>query len=194
MSEPEEKSTPPADGEATKPGDELQAGVEDRWWVDAGKKRRQSGRPDPVRQAETIVGDRFFSIGKGFDQDRARDILTDTNLSLIEQTNPEQGKWALISLNDQSSNPKQVDKVQRSLRLPKWARGVIIDSGSSMRAVATGDPVGERMIEITLGSQPCFDAYAGGEWVFEKSFRNRDRALREGSRLIARFLRSRQAL
>jgi len=39
-------------------------------------------------------------------------------------------------------------------------------------------------------TRTLYTAWAKGEWVREKVFRNRDRALREGGRLLVRYLRS----
>ena len=169
--------------------------VENRWWVDSGAKKAQ--RHPAAREREEpenppIVGDRFFAVGRGFDQDRAQKELTDSNLNLIRQANPQPGSWAYLSLIEDSSSPKRIAKVKRMLRLPKWARGVLVDAGTSIRAIATGDPVGERVIELSIGSQSSFDAWADGEWVREKVFRSRERALREGSGLMMRHLKTRK--
>jgi hypothetical protein len=132
-------------------------------------------------------------VGKDFDQDRARANLTDTNLNLIREANPAEGTWEYLPMTDDRSPPELLEKVRRALKLPKWARGVLVDSGTSIRAIASGTPVGERIVELNLGGNPCLDAWVGGEWVREKVFRNRDRALREGGRLLVRYLRSNEA-
>lgn len=168
--------------------------VEDRWWVDSGtnKERRSPPRAAAPNEGEgPIVGQRFFDVGLGFDQDRAQKLLTDSNLNLIREANPSEGTWEYMCMIEDRSSPERLAKVKRMLRLPKWARGVLVDAGTSIRAIATGDPVGENIVELTIGSQSSFDAWASGEWVREKVFRNRERALREGSRLIVRYLKSR---
>lgn len=187
-------SDPPTDEapEKAPAGDEAKPAVENRWWVDTGtnKDRRSPARAEPT-EGGPIVGQRFFDVGRGFDQDRAQKQLTDSNLNLIREANPSEGQWAYMSLIDDTSSPERLAKVKRMLRLPKWARGVLVDSGNSIRAIATGEPVGENVVELTIASQSSFDAWAGGEWVREKVFRNRERALREGSRLIVRYLKNR---
>lgn len=164
--------------------------VENRWWVDSGKRERRPSAAQRAAEEAPIVGGAFFDVGKGFDQDRARANLTDGNLNFIKEANPAEGTWAYLPMTRDRSSPELVEKVQRALRLPKWARGVIVDSGTSLRAIASGTPVGERIVELSLGSHSCFDAWAGGEWIREKVFRSRDRALREGGRLMVRYLRS----
>jgi hypothetical protein len=165
--------------------------VENRWWVDTGGKRdRQAKAASRDEEGAPIVGALFFAVGREFDQDRARANLTDTNLNLIREANPAEGTWGYLPMTEERSSPELLEKVRRALKLPKWARGVLVDSGTSVRAIASGTPVGERIVELSLGASSCFDAWAAGEWVREKAFRSRDRALREGGRLLVRYLRS----
>lgn len=190
MSKPDNEQG--ASTEAT--ADEQKPAVENRWWVDTGTNKERSAvarAPAPDDGTGPIIGQRFFDVGLGFDQDRAQKQLTDSNLNLIREANPSEGTWEYMCMIEDQSSPERLAKVKRMLRLPKWARGVLVDSGSSIRAIATGDPVGENIVELTIGSQSSFDAWARGEWVREKVFRNRDRALREGSRLIVRYLKNR---
>jgi len=181
------------DGSTEEPTEEHKPAVENRWWVDtgAGKDRGGSRPAPPADGSAPIVGKRFFAVGYGFDQDRAQKQLTDSNLNLIREANPSEGTWAYLCMIDDKSPPDRLAKVKRMLRLPKWARGVLVDAGTSIRAIATGEPVGERIVELTIGSQSSFDAWARGEWVREKVFRSRERALREGSGLIVRYLKNR---
>jgi hypothetical protein len=182
----------PADATPAAAGDaDTQPAVENRWWVDTGGPRdRQAKAAARAEEGAPIVGAVFFKVGLGFDQDRARANLTDTNLNLIREANPAEGTWGYLAMTEQQSSPEMLEKVRRALKLPKWARGVLVDSGTSLRAIASGTPVGERIVELSLGGASCFDAWAGGEWVREKVFRSRDRALREGGRLIVRYLRT----
>ncbi len=169
--------------------------VENRWWVDAGaRKNRGPARSNTTVSNEfggPIVGERFFAVGRDFDETRAQKNLTNSNLNFIQEANPDEGAWVCLQHGDKASPPERLAKIKRMLRLPKWARGVLIDAGTSIRAIATGSPVGERIVELTIGSQSAFDAWVDGEWVREKTFRNRDRALREGSGLIMRHLKNR---
>jgi len=188
MTKPDRTRADPPAGAA----EEHKPAVENRWWVDAGaKKRVRAGAgPEPTEKAP-IVGDRFFAVGRDFDEDRAQKRLTDSNLNLIGEANPTEGSWAYLSLAGDTSPPERLAKVRRMLRLPKWARGVLVNAGTSIRAIATGDPIGDRIVELTIGSQSSFDAWSSGEWVREKVFRSRERALREGSGLIVRYLKNR---
>jgi hypothetical protein len=117
--------------------------VEDRWWVDTGKTTERS------RAAATgerpPIGTRFFDIGYEFDQERARTRLTDVNLKFLEEAAPEIGEWKMIRMvPDESVPPAELERLKARLPLPPRARGVIVDSGRSVRFIITGDPVGER--------------------------------------------------
>jgi hypothetical protein len=94
-----------------------------------------------------------------------------------------------MPLTEQRSSKEHVERVKRSLRLPRGGRGVLVDSGTSLRAIVTGRPFGERVVEFTLGGDSSLDVWSRGEWIAEKVFRSRERALREAPHLIARYLR-----
>ncbi len=182
-------------GEESRPGPEESPSeeglrVEDRWWVDTGGQRDRRGAAPPERP-RPIVGERLFSVGKDYDQERALAHLVEDNLQLIRGADPPAGSWGYVALTEERSPPERIEKARRRLRLPKWARGVLVDSGVSIRAIATGTPEGERIVELRLGPSASLDAWAGGEWVRERVFRGRDRALREGGRLLVRYLRRR---
>lgn len=171
-------------------GEEEQPAVENRWWVDSGAKKTRQTNPTATREGEPIVGS-LFAVGADFDESRAQKTLTNSNLNFIEEANPSEGTWEYMLVAETPSSPQRLARIKRFLRIPKWARGVLVDSGTSVRAIATGSPIGDRVIELTLGSQSSFDAWRRGEWVREKTFRSRDRALREASGLIHRYLKNR---
>ena len=77
--------------------------------------------------------------------------------------------------------------------IPPGGRGVIIDSGTSVRLIMTGDPSGERLVEVRLGDESSFDAWVQGEWVGEALFRNFDEALRRAPALVHEYLATSRA-
>ena len=166
--------------------------VETRWWIDTGKGsgKRGSGRPRPSSE-ERILGESIFAVGQGFDEDRARSELSDSSMSLIRDANPEPGQWGYLCPIESRAKQEQLEKTRKFLQLPPWALGVLVDCGVSIRAIATGDPPGERIVELRLGKESSFDAWDDGEWIRERVFRDRHRALREGTRLISRYLKNR---
>jgi len=161
--------------------------VENRWWVDTGKptepaKLLPKGERPPI-------GTRFFDIGYEFDQEQAKQRLTDLNLGFLAEARPEPNEWRLVRMVPNESVPAgQIERIKRWLPLPPGARGVIVDSGRSVRFLITGDPVGERVLEFTLGEESSFDCWVRGEWVREELFRDLDEALRNARPFVERYL------
>src|SRR5262245_4819916 len=157
--------------------------LENRWWVDQGKGGRPIERP-PAR-----FGNVFFRTGSGFQQDRAQRRLTDSNLKWFDEAPGEPGAWSVLHVLDKERFPPQrLDKVKRLLAVPPRCRGVLVDSGRSLRAIVSTVPIGERLIELRLGEDASFDAWVRGEWVREVIFRGVDDALRRAPRLIRDYL------
>jgi hypothetical protein len=159
--------------------------VENRWWVDQGKDAKGNPVPRPPAQ----FGHRFFRTGDGFEQDRARVRLTDSNLKWLEEAGPAPGSWTVVRvLSGERVPDARVEKVKAAFRLPPGGRGVLVDSGTSLRAIITAEPVGERLVEVRLGEESSFDAWVNGEWVREALFRNFDEGLRRAPALVREYL------
>ncbi len=176
----------PAD-EAAKPA------VDNRWWVDMGSARRKSERTEPTEGGEKpgptwVMGSRLFRTDEGFDPDRARSHLSGSNLEWLREANPPENGWAYLKLTDDRPREDVVERVRKAIRLPRGARAVLLDSGPMLRAIVTGMPIGERVCEISLGSECCLDAFVRGEWVCERVFRGREQALREVPDLLEHYL------
>ena len=164
--------------------------VENRWWVDQSKDAK--GRP--IERPPAQFGGRFFRTGDGFEQDRAQRRLTDSNLKWLEEGNPPADGWAVIRmLPGEHFPPQRFEKVKAALRLPPGGRGVLIDSGTSVRAIMTAQPVGERLVEIRLGEESSFDAWVRGEWVREALFASFGEALRRLPPLVHEYLETNRA-
>ena len=161
--------------------------VENRWWAELVHKREQSAKnvdPSP----HPVAGMKFFRIAEGYDQDRARDNLTDQNLRLLHELNPEEGKWSYLSLLKQRFPKRDLERIKQHVGLPPYARGAIIDSGRSVRLLVTGTPIGERLLELALVVPPSFDAWIKGEWVREELYRDQQQALNRFRKLVRRYL------
>jgi hypothetical protein len=52
----------------------------------------------------------------------------------------------------------------------------------------TGTPLGERLLELTLGEVPSFDCWVRNEWVREALFDHADKALRALNQFIRDYL------
>lgn len=160
--------------------------VENRWWVDQGKEPRGGGvveRPPPQ------FGKTFFRSGDGFEQERARLRLTDSNLKWLEEANPPANGWAYVQVLPGERTPEQrLERVKGAVRLPPGGRGVLVDSGISLRAIVTASPPGERLLELRLGDDASLDVWVHGEWVREVIFRGFDDALRRAPALVREYL------
>jgi hypothetical protein len=164
--------------------------VENRWWVDQGKDAKGNPVPRPPAQ----FGHRFFRSGDGFEQERARIRLTDSNLKWLEEANPAPGEWTVVRMLASERFPDQrIEKVKAALRLPPRGRGVLVDSGTSVRAIITADPPGERLVEVRLGEESSFDAWVSGEWVREALFRDFEEGLRRSPALVREYLTTNRA-
>jgi hypothetical protein len=146
--------------------------VGNRWWVDigGGDKMRAKRPPGPV-------GSRLFRAGKGFEQERARERLTDNNLKLVVQAQPVPGQWAYIQLGEEAFPQRELERIKKAVRLPAYARGVIVDCGLLLRLLVTGTPSGERLLDLTLGEVPSFDCWIGDDWVREELFEDAESAI-----------------
>ena len=159
------------------------ASLENRWWVDQ-QKDAQGYLIDRPR-----IPLRFFRSAVGFDHDTAQRRLTDLNLKWFGEADTTPGAWTLVrTLEHQRVPEPRVKKVMAALPVPAGCRGVLVDSGEALRAIVTGTPLGERLVEVRIGVESSFDAWVGGEWVREALFRNVDDALRRGPRLIREYL------
>jgi hypothetical protein len=164
--------------------------VENRWWVDQGKDAKGA----PLERPPAPFGHRFFRTGDGFEQDRARARLTDSNLKWLEENQPPPDGWKVVQvLADERFPEKKLERVKAALPLPPGGRGVLVDSGTSVRAIITGSPPGERLVEVRLGDESSFDAWVHGEWVREALFRDLDEALRRVPALVREYLTTSRA-
>jgi hypothetical protein len=157
--------------------------VENRWWIDQGKDGQ------PIERPPAQFGNGFFRTGVGFEQDRAQRRLTDLNLKWFDEARPAPGGWAVLHVLERERFPPQrLDKVKSALPIPPNGRGILVDSGDSVRAIITGDPIGERLVEVRLGAESSFDAWVHGEWVREALFRSFDEGLRRTPALVREYL------
>jgi hypothetical protein len=101
---------------------------------------------------------------------------------------PVEGDWSYVKLGDATFPARELERIKREVALPAYARGVIVDCGRSVRLLVTGSPIGERVLELTLGEAPSFDCWVHDEWVREQVFKNANVALRAFKRLMHEFL------
>src|SRR5467141_44481 len=112
--------------------------VTNRWWVDLGGSEKVK-----VKRAPGPAGSQFFQVAHDFEQERARERLTDNNLKLLLAAEPGEGGWAYLRLAETCYPARELDHIKRLVNLPPYARGLIVDCGRSIRLLVTGTPVGE---------------------------------------------------
>lgn len=157
--------------------------VTNRWWVDLGgtEKARPKRPPGPA-------GSQFFQVAHDFEQEKAKERLTDLNLKLLQAADPPEGGWGYVRLAETSYPERELERIKKLVALPPYARGVIVDCGRSIRILLTGTPVGERLLELALGEAPSFDCWIRNEWVREALFVDADKALKALQRFMRDYL------
>lgn len=159
--------------------------VENRWWAEIGKSKEG---PSVTRDRPPLAGDQFYRIAEGYDQDHARDALTDLNLRLLHAANPPEGSWSVVQMLATCFPERELERIKRVVDLPPYARGAVIDCGRTIRLLVTGTPIGERLLELALVDKPSFDCWVKGEWVREELYRSTDKALGHFRTLIREYL------
>ncbi len=171
---------------AKKPATEKPAqepAVSNRWWVDLGGTEKVK-----VKRPPGPAGSRFFAVAHDFEQESARERLTDNNLKLLREADPPEGGWGYVRLAETAYPARELERIKKLVALPGYARGVVVDCGRSVRLLVTGTPAGERLLELALGEAPSFDCWVYQEWVEEALFDDADQALRAFRRLIEQYL------
>src|SRR5215470_17005684 len=157
--------------------------VNNRWWVDLGGTEKVK-----VKRPPGPAGSKFFEVAHDFEQERARERLTDNNLKLLIEAAPPEGGWAYLRLAETAYPERELERIKRLVNLPPYARGVIVDCGRSIRILVTGSPPGERLLELALGEAPSFDCWVRNEWVREALFDDADKALTALQGFIREYL------
>ena len=157
---------------------------ENRWWVDQGKSRERA-KP---QERQAPAGAQFFRSVENYDQEQARENLIDLNLKLLLQGNPAPGEWEYLPLIEERSSPKEIEKIKRGLPLPPTARGVLVDSGQSLRAIVTDTARSERILEFNFIDEASFDCWIRNEWVREEVFKDKHQLLQHAPSLLRQYL------
>jgi hypothetical protein len=135
--------------------------VENRWWVETSHKkpRRDQQQKSELEMPQLPIAMTFYTVARDYDQDRAKDDLTDNNLRIAREANPPLGDWVF--------------------RLPREARGIVIDHGRLVRLLICGPELEDWMLDITLSDEPSVDAYVWGTMYRERLCKRAEEALRQ---------------
>jgi hypothetical protein len=134
------------------------------------------------------VGAIFFISVENYDQEKALESLSDLNVKLIKEANPTPGEWAYLALAEERCPPKEAERIKRAITLPADVYAVIVDSGLSLRAILTGTPMYERMLEFNFIAEASFDCWIQEEWMREEVYEDKYELLRHAQKLLQKYL------
>ena len=185
MSDPDkpdvETAAPEAAGAA---GDPVVQEV--KWWIDTGTKRQPDGSE---REPIGVIERWAFELLKDYRQERALQNIVDINGQVLREFDTNEDRWVYLSLGVGEFPAKRLDHIKDSLRIPRYARALAIDAGYSIRVLLTGDPPGEKVLDINFTDAPSLDYWINRELIEEQMFRSVDDALKRLRNSVHRYLR-----
>jgi hypothetical protein len=158
---------------------------ETKWWIDRGPVKEREKQTGP---AGGIVEKWAYELVKGYNQDHAIKNLVDINTKLLKELSVAAGEWGYFSMEVGTYPAEKLAKIKNGLPLPRGARGLVIDAGYSLRVLITGEPVGERYVDINFTDAPSLDYWLNGELVEERVFSNVGEALKRIRPDLGRYL------
>ncbi len=161
--------------------------VENRWWVETTFKKPKKAKAE-TEMPQLPVAMAFYQVARDYDQDRAKEDLTDNNLRIAREANPPQGDWAYVAMTEQHAPPNVIKRVKDEFRIPREARGIVIDHGRVVRLLICGPQLEDWMLDITLGDEPSVDAYVWSVMYRERIFRRAEDALRQARKWAINLL------
>ena len=132
----------------------------------------------------------FYAVAKDYDQDRAKDDLTDNNLRIARAANPAQGDWAYVPMTEDHYPARLVKRIKDEFRLPREARGIVLDHGRLLRLLICGPQLEDWMIDVTLADEPSVDVYVWSTMQRERLFKRAEDALRQSRKWAINLLQN----
>ncbi len=148
---------------------------ETKWWIDRRPVKARDKTAEPVKG---IIEKWAFELLKNYNQDEAAKNLVDINLKIFKGLTIAPGEWGYYSLEVGTYPAERLAKIKISLPLPAGTRGIVIDAGFSVRVIITGEPVGERYVDINFVDAPSLDYWVNGQLIEERMFSNLGEALK----------------
>ncbi len=152
--------------------------VENRWWVETTVKKPKKAKSE-TEMPQLPVAMAFYQVARDYDQDRAKEDLTDNNLRIAREANPQPGEWVYVAMTPERYPPHLIKRIKDEFHLPREARGVVLDHGRVVRLLVCGPQLEDWMIDITLSDEPSVDVYVWSEMYRERLFRRAEEALRQ---------------
>ncbi|MGH7771007.1 MAG: hypothetical protein ACREQA_02075 [Candidatus Binatia bacterium] len=146
-----------------------------KWWIDRGPVKE---REKQTQLGRGIIEKWVYELLKDYSQDQAVRNVVDINQRILKELPVSSGEWGYFSLGVGSYPANGLAKIKSSLKLPSKARALIIDAGYSVRVMITGEPIGERLVDINFTEAPSLDYWVDGELVEERLFSNVDDTLK----------------
>jgi hypothetical protein len=84
---------------------------------------------------------------------------------------------------------KRLNYIKDSLRMPRYARALAIDAGYSIRVLMTGNPPGDKVLDVNFTESPSMDYWINGELVEEQTFRSIEDTLKRLRNSVHKYLR-----
>ncbi|MGH7247438.1 MAG: hypothetical protein ACREH9_04970, partial [Pseudomonadota bacterium] len=141
------------------------------------KRPRQTKAETELPQLPVAMS--FYAVAKDYSQDRAKEDLTDNNLRIARAANPAPGEWIYVAMTEENYPARLVKRVKEEFRLPREARGIVLDHGRLVRLLICGPALEDWMIDVTLGEEPSVDVYVWSTMYRERLFRRAEEALRQ---------------
>jgi hypothetical protein len=173
--------------------------VENRWWVETSVKRPRKSEPAAPDAAQVEPGEprqadaeqalaqlriveNFYSVARDYNQDRAKEDLTDNNLRIARAANPQPGQWVYVAMTEEHYPPRLIKRIKDEFRLPREARGIVLDHGRVVRLLVCGPQLEDWMLDVTLSDEPSVDVYVWNTMHRERLFKRAEEALRQARR------------
>ena len=168
------------------PSEQKAPAVEEaKWWIDRGPVKE---REKEAQLGRGIIEKWVFEMLKDYKQEQAVRNVVDINPRLLKDFSLPLGEWTYFSLGVGDYPAKDLARIKNSLSLPRDARALVIDAGYSVRILITGEPVGERTVDINFTEAPSLDYWLGNELVEERLFATVDEALRKIRNLLPNYV------
>ncbi|HEY6394076.1 MAG TPA: hypothetical protein VIX12_01590 [Candidatus Binataceae bacterium] len=152
--------------------------VENRWWVETNVKKPKKAKSE-VEMPQLPVAMSFYVVARDYNQDRAKEDLTDNNLRIAREANPQPGEWVNVAMTEEHYPPHLVKRIKEEFRLPREARGIVLDHGRLLRLLVCGPQLEDWMIDVTLSDEPSVDVYVWSVMYRERLFHRAEDALRQ---------------
>jgi hypothetical protein len=147
-----------------------------KWWIDHGPEKE---RDKKVLPHQGLIEKWAYELLKDYNQDQALQNIVGINQQVFKELSLPVGQWGYLSLGVGKHPAGNLTRIRETLQLPRNARALAIDAGYSVRVLITGEPVGERVVDINFTEAPSLDYWINGELVEEKYFSSVDQALRK---------------